>query len=561
MRKVNEMMTADEQSYNGIRQVSRRNRRIIGTGRQITLALASLILMLPGAYAQNPVVPSSGLRYTSKGEIVVPMVFPVLGGARWSDTYGKTRSGGTRKQQGQDLPAPKMHPLIACFDGIWTGEGIRGDNGCFASYGSINNDTPGTDDGLAKEEYSYAPGVWPGARGRAGQHVAYCGDSGDAEALRPQLHFELSIPNRGTINPAASLRAAAILQKPAYTLVRPEVKPDSSQLRLDGEVASVDTVRGVAAIRVAAWIKTNKVTTQTRPAQRWIKLVTPAVRNQLSKIEKGDFVAIVGKDPGNGQPVLAEAILPLQINKTARQAHATSQKTALRTAKNVTVELIPDEPEYVPPPVPQLPRVTILADVESGYYQGWEVIGNCWGRTIESAAIAGSTVRGWGGLYFLTTARAMPGSKNLSSGTGRARSAPFFIPPDATEIRFLIAGGNYPDRCCLNLIDGDQVLRTATGQNPFKMQTAIWDITDLRGRTVQLEVRDSMSVGVHAYIHVDDIVLLQGSTDIMPKDVPYVKNSPGVTPLPETAPLPDTIALPSKRPYRGNRPSSPDGGV
>ena len=75
--------------------------------------------------AQKPDTPRSpnsvtGLRYTAKGEVVVPMIFPVLGPCRWSDTWGAPRGGGTRQHQGQDLPAPKMRPLLACFDGVWT---------------------------------------------------------------------------------------------------------------------------------------------------------------------------------------------------------------------------------------------------------------------------------------------------------------------------------------------------------------------------------------------------------------------------------------------------------
>jgi hypothetical protein len=38
------------------------------------------------------------------------MIFPVIKGAEWSDTWGAPRSGG-RKHAGQDLMAPKMRPL------------------------------------------------------------------------------------------------------------------------------------------------------------------------------------------------------------------------------------------------------------------------------------------------------------------------------------------------------------------------------------------------------------------------------------------------------------------
>lgn len=523
---------------------------------RLTLSIASLVCLLPGAHAQKVAAgPSSNLRYTANGEIVVSMVFPVLGGGRWSDTYGKILASG--KQQGQNIPAAKMRPLLACFDGVWTGQGIKGDNGFFASYGNLNNDTPGTDDGLAKDEYIYAPGIRPGIRVYAGQHIAYCGDS-SAEEEKPYLHFELSWNGEGTINPAASLNAASVLTKPKYSPARPEVKPVGSQLRLDGEVVSVDVPRGVASVRVAAWMKAkNKISAQASPVRRWVRIEGPSLQGKLRKLALGDFIAVVGKDPGRDRPVVAKEILSLQVGKGTQQVSVAAEKPKAKPKKPVVtashsgfsqennsaegepnateVGTISLDPEDVPPPIPVMPRIEVLADFESGYYQGWDIIGNCWGRTVDGVAIAGSTVRGWRGQYFLTSARAMPGSRNIESGTGRARSAAFVIPEDASEIRFMVAGGNYPGRCCLNLLVDDEVVRTATGENPYRFHVGIWDVTELRGKTVRLEIRDSMPVGVHAYIHVDDIVLVRGPAEYLPKDKTYMASPDGV---PQTAPLP-----------------------
>src|SRR5262249_51428540 len=76
-----------------------------------------------------------------------------------------------------------------------------------AIYIHINNDTPGTDDGLGSEEYAFAPGLQTGDHVTAGQHIAYVGDSGNAENVGPHCHFELYGPD-GWINPTPSLLLA-----------------------------------------------------------------------------------------------------------------------------------------------------------------------------------------------------------------------------------------------------------------------------------------------------------------------------------------------------------------
>jgi hypothetical protein len=180
----------------------------------------------------------------SMERVVVPMVFPVLGGASWSDTFLACRSGCTRKHFGQDLMGPKMRPLLAAFDGVVSsvkretkpGEGnyltILGDNGFGAMYIHVNNDTPGTDDGRGTASWAFAPGLRSGQRVVAGQHVAWLGDSGNAEGTAPHLHFELRKGGTwsGTVvNAAPSLRAASHLARarvsgphPDGTLIQPD---------------------------------------------------------------------------------------------------------------------------------------------------------------------------------------------------------------------------------------------------------------------------------------------------------------------------------------------------
>jgi hypothetical protein len=249
------------------------------------------------------------------------MIFPVLGPCEWTDTWGQTRGGGSRKHLGQDLPATKLRPLLAAFNGVWDGWGVRGDDGAFAKYLHLNNDTPGTDDGNGGEEYATAPGIWNGVRVVAGQHVAYCGDSGNAEEAGPHLHFELSIPNHGNINPAASLRAAKKITMPRYPLKKPEFRPAPGKLRIDGQIVGIKVYEGIVTVRVAAWANANgKVTPQLRPTRRRVRLPIAVLKRAKrsgngAPLRERDFVAIIGKDTGktavsweNGSPCCGRII-------------------------------------------------------------------------------------------------------------------------------------------------------------------------------------------------------------------------------------------------------------
>jgi hypothetical protein len=149
------------------------------------------------------------------------ITFPVEGPVRYGDDFGDCRGAGcSRAHAGNDLMGTKMQKLLAAADGTvsWTrldGSGNGGNMiviedaaGWEYWYIHINNDTPGTDDGLGTLAQSLAPGIAKGAKVKAGQHVAFLGDSGNAEGTAPHLHFEIHRPDGTAINPYASLRLA-----------------------------------------------------------------------------------------------------------------------------------------------------------------------------------------------------------------------------------------------------------------------------------------------------------------------------------------------------------------
>ena len=144
-----------------------------------------------------------------------PLVFPVAGPHVLTDSFGDPR-GRSRSHEGVDILAERMVPVVAAADGEvrWVHDERGGnccdvallhDDGWRSRYIHLNNDTPGTDDGRA---IGIAPGVHEGARVVAGQVIGWVGDSGNAEATTPHLHFELRRPDGSAVDPFSSLVAA-----------------------------------------------------------------------------------------------------------------------------------------------------------------------------------------------------------------------------------------------------------------------------------------------------------------------------------------------------------------
>lgn len=272
-----------------------------GAGRRVLrVELRSGASSIPGA--EDEILISGGPVQA------VPIVFPMLGEARWTDTFGAPRDGGRRQHIGQDLMAEKMRPLLAAFDGVWDGMAVVAADGTRAVYIHINNDTPGSDDGQGGHVYAEAPGIWPGVRVLAGQFIAYNGDSGNAEETAPHLHFELWLPGVGVVNPAESLRQARVVAVPVHVPERPELLPQPGQIRWDAEVRQVDEARRVLIVDLAGTVSPDgKAEGAMRFTRRFVRLadldVTP---------KPGDFIAVLGPEPPAGQAMLAAGVMVLR---------------------------------------------------------------------------------------------------------------------------------------------------------------------------------------------------------------------------------------------------------
>jgi hypothetical protein len=168
--------------------------------------------------------------------------FPVDGAVHFTDDFGAPRVGHTH--EGNDLMGTKLMHELSTVDGTVTyakadASGtsgnmltIRDADGWSYRYMHINNDTPGTDDGLNPPEWIFAPGIVAGAKVKAGQFVAFLGDSGNAETTGPHLHFEIRRPDGTPIDPWTSLRLAQGL--PAGTRCAYNTNPKPAPLASSG---------------------------------------------------------------------------------------------------------------------------------------------------------------------------------------------------------------------------------------------------------------------------------------------------------------------------------------
>jgi len=168
------------------------------------------------------------------------IVFPVRDGATFYDDFNQL--SGARIHSGNDLMAPKMTPILAARGGRISFApmtepdygymiSIAGDDGYKYNYIHINNDTPGTDDGLGGPQNAYAPGIQQGVQVVQGQQIAWVGDSGNAESVASHLHFEIRLPDDTPIDPYQYLKAALkiyIYDLAAVKAASPDINTDKS---------------------------------------------------------------------------------------------------------------------------------------------------------------------------------------------------------------------------------------------------------------------------------------------------------------------------------------------
>lgn len=144
-----------------------------------------------------------------------------------------------------------------------------------------------------------------------------------------------------------------------------------------------------------------------------------------------------------------------------------------------------------------------VADFEGPDFKGWKVTGEAFGQGPAGGALDGQMkVDGFQGKGL---ANSYHGG---DAAIGTLTSPPFKI--ERKHLNFLIGGGGFAGETSLNLKSQGKVLRTATGANKVpggseRLDWESWDVSDLAGKTVSLEIVDSRK-GTWGHVNVDQIV-------------------------------------------------------
>jgi hypothetical protein len=148
--------------------------------------------------------------------------------------------------------------------------------------------------------------------------------------------------------------------------------------------------------------------------------------------------------------------------------------------------------------------------------------------------------------------------------TGKLTSPEF--PINRKYIAFLIGGGGWEGKTCINLVVDGKVVRTASGPNVTpggseELSTGSWEVTELAQKNARIEIVDSYA-GNWGHINVDHIVLTDQNPDAVdesgellyngirlpkqwpprmkkmdkatvrtPRPVPYLERPPAVIPI------------------------------
>jgi uncharacterized protein (DUF608 family) len=140
----------------------------------------------------------------------------------------------------------------------------------------------------------------------------------------------------------------------------------------------------------------------------------------------------------------------------------------------------------------------VFEDFEKDTYEGWTVTGNAFGKGPAHGTLPGQQpVTGFVGHRLVNTF--LQGDQTQ----GTATSKKFTIA--RRYIGFLIGGGSFAGKTCINLRVDGKIVRTATGKHVEALAPAAWDVKDLKGKEAVIEIVDQSTTG-WGHINVDQII-------------------------------------------------------
>lgn len=135
-------------------------------------------------------------------------------------------------------------------------------------------------------------------------------------------------------------------------------------------------------------------------------------------------------------------------------------------------------------------------DFEGGY-ERWTVEGTAFGDAPQTGTLPQQNpVTGFEGKGLVNS------FVGGDDATGRLISRPFRI--ERGYIRFLVGGGSRPTTQIRLLVE-NKIARAQSGRDNERLEPALWDVRDLRGRQAHIEIVDEQT-GPWGHINVDEIV-------------------------------------------------------
>lgn len=181
--------------------------------------------------------------------------------------------------------------------------------------------------------------------------------------------------------------------------------------------------------------------------------------------------------------------------KTRRQEH-TERLTALLLG---TAEALYGTPEPGDQSSSTEQRADIVfADFEGDDYGDWKARGDAFNKGPTVGRFSNQqAVSGFSGKKLVNS---FAGNDNA---TGRLTSPGFTIKRKA--IRFLIGGGSFKGKTCVNLLIDNKVVRTAVGKKRELLEPHEWDVSEFVGKLAVIQVVDQQRGG-WGHINFDHVV-------------------------------------------------------
>jgi fructan beta-fructosidase len=147
----------------------------------------------------------------------------------------------------------------------------------------------------------------------------------------------------------------------------------------------------------------------------------------------------------------------------------------------------------------------LIADFEGETYgEGWKTTGTAFGKGPAKGTLPNQMqVTGYLGKGLVNSYL----GGDVSTGT--LTSPAFKI--ERKHLNFLVGGGKYPGKTCVNLLVGGKVVRTATGPNDKpggseRLDWHTWDVSEFEGKEAAIEIVDD-ATGGWGHINADNFVL------------------------------------------------------